>query len=260
SGAEALGLLREAYRAGEAFQVVILDHQMPEMGGEALARAIQTISWSRKPGLVMLSSSAEPLSQAKQKELGLTRCLLKPARPSQLFDSLAAAAGAREEGPPGGESRRSTASPVVAPAFQAAGGAPRTQVLLAEDNGVNQRVARRMLEKLGFEVLVASDGKEAVETYAKTRCGLVLMDCQMPVLDGLAATEEIRRIESDLGVRVPIIALTANAMRGDREKCIEAGMDDYLPKPIRAEDLRRAIERWCGPASPVAPVAPVAPA
>jgi CheY-like chemotaxis protein len=116
-------------------------------------------------------------------------------------------------------------------------------VLVAEDNPVNQRVAVRMLARLGLGADVASDGREAVQSFGRQPYALVLMDCQMPELDGFQATARIRASEGP-GQRTPIIAMTASAMRGDRERCLAAGMDDYIAKPVRIDDLRMAVERW----------------
>src|SRR5207237_592856 len=120
------------------------------------------------------------------------------------------------------------------------------RVLVAEDNAVNQRVAQRMLEKLGCRVDLAANGSEALQMLQILPYDLVFMDCQMPELDGYEATREIRTREAAIGggTRTPVIAMTANTMRGDRERCLEAGMDDYVPKPVRLEDLRAALDRW----------------
>jgi CheY-like chemotaxis protein len=119
----------------------------------------------------------------------------------------------------------------------------RGRVLVVEDNVINQRVVTRMLEKRGFDVDVAANGRAAVDTLASEQYDLVLMDCQMPEMDGFEAAEAIRCAEAGTGRRIPIVALTANAMSGDRERCLDAGMDDYLSKPVRAEELYAAVER-----------------
>lgn len=123
----------------------------------------------------------------------------------------------------------------------------RPRVLLAEDNAVNQKVALRMLEKLGVEATLAKDGETAATAAMQGGFDVILMDCHMPVLDGYQATESIRRSEVRTGAHVPIVALTANAMQGDRENCVAAGMDDYLPKPVRADELERMLVKWCDP-------------
>jgi CheY-like chemotaxis protein len=122
---------------------------------------------------------------------------------------------------------------------------PRVHALVAEDNQVNQRLVVRMLEKIGCRADLAGDGREAVEMAQRARYDVIIMDCFMPEMDGYQATAEIRRLQSEAGVlRVPIIALTANALPADRERCLAAGMDDYLSKPVRKEDLQAALERW----------------
>ena len=146
------------------------------------------------------------------------------------------------------------AAAAVAPVRRAAPGAAALSILLAEDNPVNQRVAQRMLEKLGHSVVVANNGREAVDALEGARFDAVLMDMQMPEMDGLQATGAIRTRELVQGLaRVPVIALTANAMKGDREKCLMAGMDAYLSKPIKSAELKDALDAYARP--PAAPVA-----
>jgi CheY-like chemotaxis protein len=128
----------------------------------------------------------------------------------------------------------------------------RPRILLAEDNAVNQKVALRMLEKLGAETTLAKDGGAATAAATQGEFDIILMDCHMPVKDGYQATEAIRKHEKTTGGRVPIIALTANAMQGDRENCVAAGMDDYLPKPVRANELQQMLEKWCTPGNRIA--------
>src|SRR5258705_3210052 len=123
----------------------------------------------------------------------------------------------------------------------------RRRILVADDNETNQLVTVRMLGKLGFQADVAANGQEAVEALSRIPYGLVLMDCQMPEMDGYAATRAIRRTEKAKGTHTPIIAMTAHAMQGDREECLESGMDDYLAKPVRPEDLAEVVERWLRP-------------
>jgi CheY-like chemotaxis protein len=123
-------------------------------------------------------------------------------------------------------------------------GGPRPRVLIAEDNELNQKLAVKMLEKMGYDADVADNGREAVEALARSSYDAILMDCQMPEMDGLEAAQKIREMERERGAHTPIIALTAYAMKGDRERCLAAGMDDYLAKPVKSKDLKAALERW----------------
>ena len=176
--------------------------------------------------------------------MGFDGYLVKPLRPSLLQDALAAVLGARESG-------RSDAIITRHLLAEDHGFAPRARrmdlpqarVLVAEDNAVNVKVATRMLAKYGCRVDVAANGREAVELFGQLPYDVVFMDCQMPEMDGFEATAEIRRMEDPLH-RTPIVALTANAMSGDRERCLESGMDDFLSKPIKEEALVAALHRW----------------
>ncbi|RMF77779.1 MAG: response regulator, partial [Nitrospirae bacterium] len=218
-------------------RLMLLDMQMPEMDGEALARAVRAEAALAATRMVLLSSVDRRGDERALKRAGLDAVLLKPVGRSQLFDTLAevvAGGGAEAEG--GGAAE--TAAPE-----------PRTtrplSVLLAEDNAVNRLVAVKALERLGHRVTAVADGAAAVEAWAAGGFDLVLMDCQMPVMDGYRATAEIRAREAERGgPRTPIVALTANAMAGDREQCLAAGMDDHLAKPVRGEALAACLERW----------------
>jgi two-component system, sensor histidine kinase and response regulator len=177
--------------------------------------------------------------------------LVKPARPSRLYDHLVRAVNAARRAAPARPRRAASSGP----------GGPGRRVLVAEDNEINQFAAIRMLQKLGYEAEVAEDGRQAVHMAQRGRYTAIFMDCQMPELDGYEATAAIRRHEGD-GAHTPIVAMTANTMSGDRERCLAAGMDDYLAKPLRLESLSAVCERWSPIEAPVpAPVAaPVAPA
>jgi CheY-like chemotaxis protein len=195
--------------------------------------------------LVVLTSMCQRLDPAEMRASGVAAWLVKPVRPSQLHETLARiAAGA----PPG-----HTLPPPPGPAPESANsaaeiGAPEEakaefRILVAEDNVVNQKVAQRHLAKLGVHADIVGNGHEALQALRQIRYDLVLMDCQMPDLDGYEATRMIRRGEAG-NANVPIIAMTANAMHGDKERCLESGMDDYLAKPIRQKELVEVIERW----------------
>ena len=240
----ALEVLRQAHAAGESYQLALVDHQMPGMDGEALGRAIQADPVLRGTvAVVMLSSSGDSARGPWLREADFAAYLVKPVRPSQLLGTLASAWGVRPTAESGELAALATATE-ASPSSSAlpAGAARNIRVLLAEDNIVNQKVAVRMLEKLGCRVDVAADGREAVEMWRLCPYDLIFMDCQMPEMDGYEATAQIRR-DSPAG-HVPIVAMTANAMKGDREKCIEAGMDDYLSKPVNIKALASALESW----------------
>jgi CheY-like chemotaxis protein/HPt (histidine-containing phosphotransfer) domain-containing protein len=238
SGAEALQALREAAAAGKPFDLVILDMQMPVMDGVMLARAIKSEPAIANTKLIMLSSLGEQLEQEELRSVGINACLVKPAKQSCLFDCIADALGAEGSG-----------SAKKSPQENSAGPAPshKGRILLAEDNTINQDVALGQLDRLGHTADVVANGREALEALGRVPYDIVLMDCMMPEMDGYEATKKIREGERQNGnLRRPlhIIAMTANAMQGDRDKCMAAGMDDYVSKPVQLGDLRRAIEKW----------------
>jgi PAS domain S-box-containing protein len=238
SGPEALSLMHDAARAGEPFELVVLDGQMPGMDGIELGQAISLAPSLRGARLVMLTSTTD--RRAAAREAGIGHYLQKPVRRLRLLETVAEAMG--------------EAPAPVEPAAAPAGGPREGAILVVEDNVVNQRVAEAMLSKRGFEVECANNGREAISMLAVRPYALVFMDCQMPEMDGYAATMAIRSRERGTE-RLPIVAMTANAMKGDRERCLAAGMDDYLSKPLRPEALEAALERWLG-APPAAEAAP----
>jgi len=191
----------------------------------------------------MLSSVAERAGLGDSSLFGLDAYLTKPVRESRLADCLCLVLGpAPATGPSAalpGPRRPVTDESLSESSFRS-----RPRVLLVEDNAVNQRVAARMLERLGCAVDVAGDGREALAALARGEYRVVLMDCQMPHMDGYEAARALRRSEDGARAHVPIVALTANAMPGDVERCLAAGMDDYLAKPVRLEELKRVLERW----------------
>ncbi len=230
SGDEALGWVR----AGEKFDVAILDFHMPEMDGVMLARTLRGLRDERQLPLMLLSSLGQRELIA-QPELFVC-CLSKPAKPEQIFDALTALFFEEERAAGTVAPFPIAAAPVVD--FQMT-----ERVLLAEDNTVNQRVALHMLRNIGYRADVASNGREAVEAVARQPYDVILMDVQMPEMDGLEATRWIVENYPRPAARPWIIALTANAMQGDRERCLEAGMDDYISKPIKTPELAAALER-----------------
>jgi two-component system, sensor histidine kinase and response regulator len=230
SGAEALTAL-ETGNPKDSFALVLLDVHMPDMDGFAVAERIRNSYKHQGIKLVLLTSASRPSDVARCRELGISDYLSKPIKQSELFDAIVTAMA--EHGPKP-ERCESTS------AFIRSSERP-LRVLLAEDNPVNQTLAKRVLEKLGHKVHVVNDGKEAIEQAQAENFDLIFMDIQMPEMDGLEATMAIRAAEAGTGKHVPIIAMTAHAMKGDREKCLSAGMDGYLSKPIRIDELKQAI-------------------
>ena len=228
SGREALDAMSDAVTSGRPFRALLLDANMPEMDGFAVAAAIGADARFAGVRLMMLTSSGRPGDAARCRELGISAYLTKPVRQADLFDAVSALFGA---------------GPRVAPLLPAVtGAARRARVLLAEDNLVNQRVARSMLERRGHDVTVVSNGAEALNAFAPGRFDVILMDVQMPVMGGFDATMAIRGREEREGGHVRIVALTAHVLQRDRERCLAAGMDGYLAKPIDRLDLFAAVE------------------
>ncbi len=232
SGASALDLLREKARAGVPFELAILDMQMSEMDGWMLAKAIKADPLISATRLVMMTSLDRQEDADGMRGAGLDAYLTKPVKQSQLFDSLSAVLAQANpteiKAPPGATHTATTRS---------------LRILIAEDNLVNQKVAVYQARRLGHTAVVTNNGREALEALETNHYDLILMDCQMPDIDGYAATAEIRRREGQGTRHIPIIAMTAHSMEGDREKCLASGMDDYVSKPVQPESLRAAIER-----------------
>ncbi len=232
SGQEALGKLTEAANAGEPFPLVLLDAMMPEMDGFQLAGQIKQQPTLAGAVLIMLSSAGPGSDAIRCRQLGVVSFLTKPIKPSELLEGILGVLGQpiMADGQP--------QSP--APADQS--GPRPLKILLAEDNIVNQKVALALLGKQGHQVVVAANGLEVLATLDRQAFDLVLMDVQMPKMDGFEATRKIRAREKETGGHVPIIAMTAHAMKGDRERCLACGMDEYLSKPLRLTDLLQALE------------------
>ncbi|HEV7604119.1 MAG TPA: response regulator [Candidatus Limnocylindrales bacterium] len=240
-GAEALHALAVADAGGTTFDLAILDLQMPGMDGLQLAAAIKASPAHASIPLVILTSLGQRGHAAAAREAGVAGYLTKPVREAHLKRCLATvlSGGAGE----GGASDRPPRPLVTRHTLTEGRSHARARILLAEDNLVNQRIAVKMLERLGCRVDVAVNGVKALEALAASKYDLVLMDCQMPELDGYEATRLLRAREGT-GHRTPVVAMTANAMSGDRERCLEAGMDDYLTKPVRADVLTAIISEW----------------
>jgi len=232
SGEEGLATLERAASAGTPFPLVLLDAQMPEMDGFTLAERIKHNPKLAGATIMMLTSAGQRGDAARCRELGIAVYLIKPIRQSELLEAILAALG----------KSLGKESVTVITRHTLLENRRKLQILLAEDNAVNQQLALRLLEKRGHMVTIAANGREALTLLKESRFDLVLMDVQMPIMNGFQATAAIRREEEATGKHLPIIAMTAHAMEGDRERCLAAGMDGYVPKPIKAEDLVAAVE------------------
>jgi two-component system sensor histidine kinase/response regulator len=244
----ALAAYDRAYTANLPFDLVITDLHMPGMDGFGLVEEIRRKPGSTRIPILMLSSGSQPSDRARCRDLSIAAYLTKPVQPSELLDALLdELAKEKPERPKG----------ITLPQPIGGEGDP-LKVLIAEDNAVNRLLARRLLEKHGNTVRVVENGQEALVAIEQERPDLVLMDVQMPVMDGLEAIHAIRAEEQTSGLHLPIVALTAHAMKGDRERCLSAGADEYLAKPIRAAELFAALGRMragnIGPGSSPAPI------
>jgi len=241
-GVEALRMLREAAEQGHPYDLVLIDIEMPEMDGLALARLIKSAPALDKTRLIALTLLGNAVASASLQSAGFEDFLTKPVKQSRLFDCLVTLIEKTEPSP------KTSAELPAARGEREAPHVEGVRILLAEDNPVNQKVALGWLRKLGYSADAVGNGLEAVEAMQRVSYDLVFMDCQMPEMDGFQATRAIRERESGTACPWPapvhIVALTANAMQGDREKCLAAGMNDYLSKPIRVAELQAALARW----------------
>jgi len=244
----ALDLLRAVAGTEREFDLVLVDCQMPNLDGISFARMLFSDPMIRNNKLIMLSSIADIVTTHELIKTGFAGYLNKPVKISDLRNVISKALNRIPEEL---EEDSTEEEPVDfnpdSVEFEVEGAVPDSvSLLLVEDNKINQRIALLNLERLGYQVDLAENGEEAVTRYNKRKYDLIFMDIQMPVLDGLEATRRIRALEEEEGVTDPvyIIAMTANAMKGDRETCLEAGMNDYISKPFRAEELRESLSRW----------------
>ncbi|HKX28541.1 MAG TPA: two-component regulator propeller domain-containing protein [Blastocatellia bacterium] len=238
SGRSALDSLREAAREGEPYDVMILASRMPDLDGLEVARSIKADALIARVPIVLLTpfKNRRPSPQLHEQEIAAQ--VVKPLKEKQLRKTIWSVLGvAGQEREASRQAAEASPPPSPAPASQAP-----LKILIAEDNVINQRVAQRQMEKLGYRVNVVANGLEVLEAITHIAYDLILMDCHMPEMDGYEATREIRRRERDQS-HLPIIALTASAMQGEREKCLAAGMDDYVTKPIKPEILIAAIDK-----------------
>jgi two-component system sensor histidine kinase/response regulator len=237
---EALSMLLKAAVGPTPFDLVILDSQMPEMDGLALASAIKAEPVLASLKIILLTARGQRGEAQVARAAGIAGYLTKPVRHTQLYACLRMVMGQPHDRPSGTESLVTRHN-----AKEAAAGS-RGRLLVVEDNVVNQKVAVRLLENLGYKADVAASGLEAIDALRLLPYDMVLMDCHMPEMDGFDATRRIRELETrgDSNRHIPIIALTANAMEEDRERCLRAGMDDYISKPVSVDQLIRTLAKW----------------
>jgi len=243
-GHEALLALREAAVSPRRFALAIIDMHMPGMDGEALAGRLRDDPHLRDTRVVMLTSVHQVRDAKRIKAQGIDGYLNKPLKPRQLYDCIAMVMGTPSRNDPDAPAMAFTEETV-----DAASNLGPARVLVVEDNEVNQRVAQAMLARRGIRCHVARHGREAVELHAARAWDVIFMDCQMPVMDGFEATRLIREAEAGADRRTPIVAMTANAMRSDEQRCREAGMDDHLAKPVQDGELVACLRRWLASAA-----------
>jgi CheY-like chemotaxis protein len=234
----ALERLRRAAEEGDPFRIAVLDMLMPEVTGETLGRMVKEDPLIGGTILIMLTSMGNRGDASRLEKSGFSAYMMKPVRRAQLMDCLRRALGVTEK-PAASGSQIITRHSLKEDARQ------QVKILLAEDNPTNQIVALGLLAKYGYRADTVSNGIEAIEAMKKTKYDLVFMDVQMPEMDGISATREVRRgSPGTIDPQVPIIAMTAHALKGDRERCLEAGMSDYIGKPIQIRELAAVLERW----------------
>jgi two-component system, sensor histidine kinase and response regulator len=242
SGWEALADLRQAQKAGTPTPLVLLDAQMPLLDGFATAAKVKKDPDLAAATIMMLTSGGQRGDADRCREVGISAYLTKPVRQAELREAVVRVLGLKQQ-------RESSTRLVTRHSLQDA--RKHLRILLADDNAINRELSVRILAKRGHDVTVVVNGKLAAEAAAHDKFDVVLMDVQMPVMDGLEATAAIRATEAGTGKHLPIIAMTAHAMKGDRERCLAAGMDGYISKPIRVQELIQVTESFTGAAGPI---------
>jgi len=237
SGFEALTTLRKKSSIGDPVRLVLLDMQMPEMDGEQVLKEIKTDPNLSATKVIILTSMGHRGDAVRLEVMGCSAYLLKPVRQKELFNTILTVLGQQPV-----ESKKNTGSLITKHILEETERGVNS-ILLAEDNPINQMLALRLLQKVGYSVDVVETGKQAVEAVQRKEYRIVLMDVQMPEMDGYEATRQIRDLKGDIS-KIPIIAMTAYAMAGDREKCLEAGMDDYIPKPLNVDETLELIKKY----------------
>ncbi|MBM3285369.1 MAG: response regulator, partial [Candidatus Aminicenantes bacterium] len=235
SSNEALSLIKRAKELGQPYALILLDAEMPKVDGFTFAEMMKKDATLASPILMMLTAVASRDEISRCRELGVASHLTKPLKRFDLLEAVASTLKLTSL-PRDGKAFVMTDS--SRPEFK-----KPLRILLAEDNRVNQMVIVHLLKKHGHEVTVAANGQDVLAALEKDRFDLILMDVQMPTMDGYEATDMIRKREGKKGRHIPIIAMTAHAMKGDRERCLQAGMDDYIPKPLRLDQLLEKIDR-----------------
>jgi CheY-like chemotaxis protein len=234
-GEEALRVVEADHVRAERFDILLIDVHMPGMDGFALVGALQARFGVAGAAILMLTSDRRPGDSARCHALGVAHHLIKPIQHHELRRAVNALLDERDG--------RAVEAPQAPAALPPSPAGRRLRVLVAEDNAVNQRLASAMLARLGHDAVIVDDGAAAVDAVARDRFDVVFMDVQMPTMSGFEATAAIREAERGTGVRLPIVAMTAHAMSGDRELCLAAGMDDYVTKPVSLATIERTLQR-----------------
>ena len=241
NGKEALISIDKAHNSGNPYDIILLDMMMPEVNGIGVAESVQNKYQDAAPKILLLTSTTQSLKKEVSRIDCIQASLTKPVKQSLLFDYIYTTLNTEQASFNAGTTKTTEKSDTSAVDTRMI---KNSNILVAEDNLINQKVILGILSKLGLTVTVADNGAEAFAFVEKNAYDLIFMDCQMPVMDGYEATQKIRDYENSIGRKTPIIALTANAMKNDKEACFAAGMDDYLAKPIKVELLTSALQKW----------------